>query len=298
MNASNRSVKPGEPPAAGDVEGKGACLTCHRVNGRGLVAPDLSDIGAIRSAGGAASARCSIRAAMMPINRPVRAVTKDGKTVKGRRLNEDTFTVQMMDDQGGCVSLMKADLREYRSSTTSPMPSYKASSPARRLADVMAYLLSLKGSMTHDTTNAARARRRWPGLRCHLRLDAQVTYERLLRAADEPQNWLTYGGDYFSQRHSLLTRSRRPTSRISSSKWMYQAPVDRQLAGDAARRRRHHVHHAAAERRDRARCQDRPRVLGLSIHTVARPQRLLRHRTIAAWRFSATRCSWARSTRS
>ena len=35
---------------------------------------------------------------------------------------------------------------------------------------------------------------------------AQVTSERLLRAADEPQNWLTYSGGYASQRHSLLRR--------------------------------------------------------------------------------------------
>src|SRR5262245_31068978 len=37
-------------------------------------------------------------------------------------------------------------------------------------------------------------------------LDAQVTPDRLLRAAQEPQNWLTYSGGYASQRHSLLTQ--------------------------------------------------------------------------------------------
>jgi alcohol dehydrogenase (cytochrome c) len=34
---------------------------------------------------------------------------------------------------------------------------------------------------------------------------AQVTSDRLLRAAQEPQNWITYSGGYASQRHSLLT---------------------------------------------------------------------------------------------
>jgi len=33
---------------------------------------------------------------------------------------------------------------------------------------------------------------------------AQVTAERLLNAADEPENWLTYSGGYDSQRHTLL----------------------------------------------------------------------------------------------
>ena len=50
---------------------------------------------------------------MMPINRPVRVVTKDGTVVNGRRLNEDTYTVQLIDEQEQLVSLTKADLREY-----------------------------------------------------------------------------------------------------------------------------------------------------------------------------------------
>ena len=49
----------------------------------------------------------------------------------------------------------------------------------------------------------------------HLR--AQVTYDQILRAADEPQNWLTYNGTYSSQRHSgLRSRSRRRTWETSS----------------------------------------------------------------------------------
>lgn len=33
---------------------------------------------------------------------------------------------------------------------------------------------------------------------------AQVSYERILNAADEPENWLTYNGGYKSQRYSQL----------------------------------------------------------------------------------------------
>jgi len=82
---------------------------------------------------------------MMPINRPVRAVTRDGKIINGRRLNEDTYTVQLLDDQEKLVSLTKADLREYAILTASPMPSYKDRLTESELADVVAYLLSLKG---------------------------------------------------------------------------------------------------------------------------------------------------------
>ena len=82
---------------------------------------------------------------MMPINRPVRVVTKDGTVINGRRLNEDTYSVQLIDDRERLHSLVKADLREFTISTTSPMPSYKDKLSDEEIADVLAYLLSLKG---------------------------------------------------------------------------------------------------------------------------------------------------------
>ena len=65
--------------------------------------------------------------------------------INGRRLNEDTYTVQLFDDQEKLLSLTKADLREYTILTVSPMPSYKDRLTQDELADVVAYLLSLKG---------------------------------------------------------------------------------------------------------------------------------------------------------
>jgi len=65
--------------------------------------------------------------------------------INGRRLNEDTYSVQLIDDHERLVSLMKADLREFKIQTTSPMPSYKDVFSGDELADLLAYLLSLKG---------------------------------------------------------------------------------------------------------------------------------------------------------
>ena len=84
---------------------------------------------------------------MLPINRPVRAVTRGGTTVRGRRLNEDTYTVQLIDDSERLVSLVKADLREYELGKTSPMPPATKVLNAEEIADVLAYLLSLKGGL-------------------------------------------------------------------------------------------------------------------------------------------------------
>ena len=128
-------------------EGKGNCTRCHRVNGKGSrVAPDLSDIGAIRSPDALERSLIDPTGSMLPLNRSVRAVTRDGKVITGRRLNEDTYTVQLIDSEERLVSLAKADLREYAVVKTSPMPSYKATLGSEELDDVVAYLRSLKGS--------------------------------------------------------------------------------------------------------------------------------------------------------
>src|ERR1700736_1364465 len=54
------------------------------------------------------------------------------------------------------------------------------------------------------------------------RVDAQVTYDRLLNAARESRNWLTYSGSYASQRHSLLTQITPDNVRNLGLKWLYQ----------------------------------------------------------------------------
>jgi mono/diheme cytochrome c family protein len=77
----------------------------------------------------------------------VRVVKKDGTVVNGRRLNEDTYSVQIIDEGGVLRSFIKADLREYNVAATSPMPSYKSTLSDDERADVLAYLLSLKGQL-------------------------------------------------------------------------------------------------------------------------------------------------------
>ncbi len=54
-------------------------------------------------------------------------------------------------------------------------------------------------------------------------LSAQVSYERLLRAAEEPQNWLSYSGSYASQRYSLLRQINPANVKTLEQKWIFQA---------------------------------------------------------------------------
>ena len=51
---------------------------------------------------------------------------------------------------------------------------------------------------------------------------AQVTSERLLNSAKEPQNWMTYSGDYSGKRFSRLDQINATNAPTLVAKWVYQ----------------------------------------------------------------------------
>jgi cytochrome c oxidase cbb3-type subunit III len=162
MSAQALGGASGNSSLAGDAqrgkilfEGKGQCTTCHRVNGNGgRMGPDLSEVGSPRrnprtdtSIPLAKSLERSILepdAEVLPENRFVRIVTKDGKTSTGRLLNQDNFTVQLRDAQDKLRSFVKSDLREVTVITKSQMPSYNGKLSDDEVADLVAYLSTLK----------------------------------------------------------------------------------------------------------------------------------------------------------
>ena len=132
----------------GLFEGKGGCLKCHRANGVGSrLGPDLTRIGQLRRSVDLERSLVDPAAEVLPSGRFYRVVTKDGATVTGRLLNIDTFTVQLMDTKEQLRSFNKANLKES-GFIPSPMPSYKSTFNTQELADVVSYLVSLKGRPT------------------------------------------------------------------------------------------------------------------------------------------------------
>jgi putative heme-binding domain-containing protein len=129
-------------------EGKGECMDCHRVDGRGSrVGPDLSRIGRLRRAADIEQSLLDPAAEVQPNNRFYRVVTADGAEVEGRLLNHDTYTVQLLDLDEQLRSFAKADLREQGFDET-PMPSYRKKLNAQQIADLTSYLVSLRGPST------------------------------------------------------------------------------------------------------------------------------------------------------
>ena len=126
--------------------GKGDCARCHRIDSQGSrLGPDLSEVGANRTAPILESKLLDPTASMFPINRPIRLVTQDGTDYSGRRMNEDTHSIQILDQDERLRSFEKSALRELSIMNESTMPAYGDLLDPEEISDLVAYLLSLRG---------------------------------------------------------------------------------------------------------------------------------------------------------
>jgi alcohol dehydrogenase (cytochrome c) len=186
------------------------CFDCHRIGEKGSrVGPDLSDIGNRRSADQLRRAIVAPDSEVLPQHRSVRLVTKDGTSASGRLLNQDAFSIQLITPDEQLKSYLKSNLREYAILDKGLMPSYAGKLDAQQVADIVSYL----GSLTSSESAAGAPASATLG---------HVTHDRLLHPDREPQNWLTYGGSYSSQRYSLLNEVTRENVRQLTLKWVWR----------------------------------------------------------------------------
>ena len=125
-------------------EGRGACLDCHMVNGRGSVlGPDLSSIALVRAAAQLESALLEPESEVQPENRFYTVRTRNGQTVFGRLLNHDAFSIQILDSNERLRSFEKSQLESFDFSSPG-MPSLADDFSDQEIADLVAYLVSLR----------------------------------------------------------------------------------------------------------------------------------------------------------
>lgn len=160
-----RSLESKNDAVAGDPDrghaifvGDGNCSSCHMVFGKGgRLGPDLSRVGAAR---GTQYLRESVRQPSQYIAegitepnkdlaqryQQVTAITLDGQRITGVVLNEDTFSLQMIDQQEKVHAFLKSELREVVEPKKSLMPAYAPDVLSDRdLDDLLAYLHTLRG---------------------------------------------------------------------------------------------------------------------------------------------------------
>ena len=130
--------------------GKGGCSACHRAGSTS--GPDLSRIAAAPVGFGATAANAAtLERSILEPNADIAAAyrvfqvtPKSGTQVRGTLLNQDTFSIQMHDEAKNLRSFQKSELRDH-GFMPSPMPSYQGRLTPQELADVVSYLLTLKG---------------------------------------------------------------------------------------------------------------------------------------------------------
>lgn len=126
-------------------EEPGYCYACHMINGEGSpLGPDLSRIGQVRSASELTVELRNPNAVIQPNQRQYEVRTNSGEYVAGRLMNQDIFSVQMLDASGRLRSFNKSDLREH-GFTGSPMGALAQDDWSDQdVADLVAYLASLR----------------------------------------------------------------------------------------------------------------------------------------------------------
>jgi putative heme-binding domain-containing protein len=159
-----RSVEVKAPGLAGGSAANGKelfygdanCSLCHMVEGKGgRVGPELTAVG------GSRTRESIIDSVRNPSRRlawglteatkefpqeyeTIAVVTAEGKQIKGVALNEDSFSVQMMDRDERIYLLEKDKLRSFKKSRESLMPKYNADILSDKdLEDIVAFLISV-----------------------------------------------------------------------------------------------------------------------------------------------------------
>lgn len=72
---------------------------------------------------------------------------RDGSVVKGRRMNEDSFSIQLVDGGGKLRTVDKSLVVKSALDKKSAMPSFAGKLKDSEIADLVAYLSSKKGGV-------------------------------------------------------------------------------------------------------------------------------------------------------
>jgi PQQ-dependent dehydrogenase (methanol/ethanol family) len=188
--------------------GSAGCSHCHMFGGQGgRLGPDLSRIGEEKHVSELKEAITKPDASLRDGYQTAEVHTAERGVIRGVIKNEDTFSLQMMDEHEKLHMFAKTGLQEVTRTQKSLMPA-----PAVSTADLDNLIAFLKKTEPSEIGPGP-----WTPS-----ADLNVSFQRLRNAHEEPQNWLTYWGDLQGTHYSRL-KSITPAN-VSSlrSQWSFQ----------------------------------------------------------------------------
>lgn len=147
-----RSLEVKPPPPAGDAvrgkalfSGAAGCSKCHMVKGSGgRLGPDLTAAASSRSLESIVESVRNPSSQLADGYQTVTIETADGQQRKGFVMNEDRFSVQMMDTSEQILLLERDKLRSFHKIPQSLMPAYNRTLLSDKdLQDIVAYLFTV-----------------------------------------------------------------------------------------------------------------------------------------------------------
>ncbi len=139
-------VTPGDVRAGEAVYGRNGCQGCHAVGAEGgRLGPDLTHIGLNYS-------RVQLREALLEPDEQISAryrtvrLESGGRRVEGVLLNEDGYSVHLLNTAGKLRSFAKDSIANLEKPGVSLMPGYRDRLSEQELDDLLAYLCALRGS--------------------------------------------------------------------------------------------------------------------------------------------------------
>ena len=147
-NPTSASSTGGDAAAGRTVfNGNGGCLSCHRVGARGAVTgPNLSNLAARLTPEAIRRQLTEPSTTIDPKNRLTELVLADGKTQQGRLLNQDPFSLQMLNTGGELVAYQRSQIREIRAVDPPKMPSFRNILTDEQINNLVAYLSTLRSA--------------------------------------------------------------------------------------------------------------------------------------------------------
>ena len=145
LNLPVDNTTSGDAAAGLQVFDRLACGRCHFINGQGgRTGPDLSAVGWIRSENHLRTSVLDPSASIEADFRQVQVTTRQGQQTQGILLNEDRYSVQLIDRQQQLRSFMKSELDTVDRPDGSLMPSFEGRLSTRDLDDLVTFLASLR----------------------------------------------------------------------------------------------------------------------------------------------------------